>query len=369
MSHDSKNSILLNLDKTITLSGFKKGFSELEVDLDILDALKIAKKNGYKIQIQISDKSKTLNRNLEKINFKTLPDLESWLRKRNIPFDEIKIIKEFEGLKNILVNEKSLSPLEFKLRTFSSTIFQNISVVSSFYNESQNVNRLWEQLIELDKYLNINQFIFVDNGSNDKTFDSLNLLKNLDNRVVVIQNQSPSSYSKGMSSSLMAIESEYTLLLHSDCQINIDTTIKSWLEEMYQTRKGKEYDLINGKKIMTTFRVNRDMRSNLTTTINNLLAYYFLKWPIFIDFNSQPKIINTNLIKDIYIEKGYLFDLIMINLIVKKMRKDNDIKILKPFPVIVRERLKGSSTWNGNFFKSLKIIKSYLKYLISEFFY
>lgn len=363
MNLNNKNSILIDLDNTIAISDFEKEYSQLKPDQDILDSIKIVRDQGYKVKIHTSRNMRTFNGDIEKIKNFTLPKIEHWLNDNNIFYDEIIVGKAWGGSKGIYVDDKSLTPFEFKLRTFSSTIFKSISVVASFYNENQNIKRFWNQLIELDKYLNVNQFIFVDNGSNDNTFELLNSLRTNDKRVIILQNKYPSSYSKGISTGLKKVKSEYTLFLHSDCQINSDIIIKSWLEEMFIIRKDNKELFIKNKKVLTTYRLNRGFKENLFSTTNNLLAYLFLRWPLFIDFNSMPKIINTSIIKETYLKKGFLFDLIIVDNIVKKSRSDKNIYFLKPYPVIVKKRLKGKSSWDGNFLKTLSIIKSYLGYI------
>lgn len=359
------NSILIDLDNTITISDYDKEYSQLDFDKEILDSIEIAKNKGYQIKIHTSRNMRTFNGDIEKINSVTLPIIKEWLKKKGIPYDDILVGKPWGGPKGIYVDDKSLSPFEFKLRTFSSTLFESISIVSSFYNESQNIKRLWNQLIEVDKYLNINQFIFADNGSTDNTFEKLNNLTKNDKRVIVIQNQKPSSYSNGMSSCLQKIDSEYTLILHSDCQINIDLVIKTWLEEIYSRRKNSDL-LLSRKKVLTSYRLNRDFKSNLLTYTNNFLTYLLLKWPVLIDFNSQPKIVHTSILKGFYIKTGFLFDISLVNHLFKKFKEDKSIYFFKPVPVIVKERFEGKSSWNGNFLKTLKIIKSYLIFIFKE---
>ena len=110
-------------------------------------------------------------------------------------------------------------------------LFNSISVVSSFYNEEKNVDILWNQLKEVDKLITINQFIFVDNGSKDLLYsitkNKIFGCKNFD-----IKNDYPSTYSKGFSTALRYSTSDYSLIIHSDLQVNIKITIENGLRKL-----------------------------------------------------------------------------------------------------------------------------------------
>ena len=181
------------------------------------------------------------------------------------------------------------------------------------------------------------------------------MLKNIktnDKRIKILQNFSPSNYSKGLSTCLKAVKTKYTLITHSDCQVNLDTSIKSWLENLYESRSiiSIENHL---RKIIMSFRTNRSLTENVMTNINNLLAYKFLNWDKKMDFNSQPKIIETSLIKDFSCENGYLFDLSLVDHINKKIEKSTQIKnVLQKIGVNVRWKF-----WNSDEFCKICFIR------------
>ena len=367
MSFKNENVILLDLDNTLAITDCDKEYSELIFDNQILDSILLAKRKGYKVKIHTSRNMRSFKGDLKKIKKYTLPIIEDWLNKHNIPYDEIIVGKPWCGHKGIYVDDKSLSPYEFKIRMFANTFIPGITVISSFYNEEKNVNRFWSQLKELDKYINVEEFIFVDNASSDHTYEMLKNIKTNDKRIKILQNFAPSNYSKGLSTCLKEVKTKYTLITHSDCQVNLDTSIKSWLENLYESRSiiSKENHL---SKIIMSFRTNRSLTENLMTNINNLLAYKFLNWDKFMDFNSQPKIIETSLIKDFSCENGYLFDLSLVNHINKKIEKSTQIKIYDPFPVIIKKRLEGKSSWSEQKLQVFFLVFSYVKYFFKNFY-
>ena len=84
-----------------------------------------------------------------------------------------------------------------------------------------------------------------------------------------------------------------------------------------------------------------------------------------LDFNAQPKIIHSSLIQNFYFEKGYLFDLALINWLNQLEKKRHDIKFLNPIAVIDSPRLEGNSSWSSSPLKFFKISLSYLFFALS----
>ena len=129
-------------------------------------------------------------------------------------------------------------------------LFNSISIVSSFYNEEKNVEILWEELKKVEKFINIKQFVFVDNGSTDSTHIKLQKIKSTDDRVLLLKNSYPSSYSRGFSTGLEKSSSDYSLLIHSDLQVNIKTTLEEWSNKILHSKK----DFSKKDFVFLTFR-------------------------------------------------------------------------------------------------------------------
>ena len=97
MSFQNENIILLDLDNTLAISHCDKEYSELIFDKQILDSMLLAKKKGYKIKIHTSRNMRSFNGDQKKIKEYTLPIIVDWLKKHNIPYDEIIIGKQWCG--------------------------------------------------------------------------------------------------------------------------------------------------------------------------------------------------------------------------------------------------------------------------------
>ena len=56
---------------------------------------------------------RTYESNLGKINIYTLPNIIDWLRKHDVPFDEVYVGKPWCGFDGFYIDDKSIRPSEF----------------------------------------------------------------------------------------------------------------------------------------------------------------------------------------------------------------------------------------------------------------
>ena len=234
--------------------------------------------------------------------------------------------------------------------------FGTLSIASSFYNEAKNVLFLWRELEEVCKIIKVNEFVFIDNGSSDDTFEELKKLRNLDNRVLLIQNKAPSSYSKGFSTALRNSSSDYTLLIHSDLQADIEIYIRRLIKEI----RNSKINLSKKDLIFLSFRKNRKNFERVLTFLNIRIASAILGWERNYDFNSHPKIIPTKHLKSFSCNDSYTFDLVMVDYLIKRSKSFKSIEFFEPIPVNIKTRKYGESSWSKSPFNFLKIVFSYI---------
>ena len=364
----------------ISQINLNKNFSDLSIliDLRFKKSLEKAINSGYIVDFYLQKKfDKNLSKKIIHEKFKLF-----------IYENYKQVVKKLESIRLIInenlyssdqINnskyEKSFDPQSFMIFFFSKSLFPNISVVTSFYNEAKNIYRFWNQLSELDNYLNIEEFVFINNGSNDETLSYLNDLKAIHPRIMIKSNPSPSTYAKGFTSAISLSQSEYTLITHSDCQFGLDTSIKLWLEQLFFS----DYNSLNKKNIVFSKRLNRPAFSNLITNVNSILAQKFIFSGEYLDFNAQPKLIPTVFIKSFmqtqrYLEivesSGYVFDLSLISHIFREFIsvKNEDIVILPSIPVITLPRIEGDSSWQRNPSSYFVNIMLFLKSILKESF-
>jgi capsule biosynthesis phosphatase len=106
--------IVIDVDGTICLEK-QAGVSYTDVlpDLKVIETLKAYKNMGFYIILFSSRQMRTHQNNLGKINAETLPNLIEWLRKYDVPYDEIYMGKPWCGFEGFYVDDKAIRPDEF----------------------------------------------------------------------------------------------------------------------------------------------------------------------------------------------------------------------------------------------------------------
>ncbi len=104
--------LIVDLDGTITL-GNNKNYSEVDPNIEVINLLKIYKKNGFQIIVSTARNMRTYDRNIGKINIHTLPVITEWLEKHNVPYDEILVGKPWCGTEGFYIDDKAIRPSEF----------------------------------------------------------------------------------------------------------------------------------------------------------------------------------------------------------------------------------------------------------------
>ena len=108
--------LVMDLDNTIC----KKitTYEQAVPNLDVIKKLKEYKKMGFQIVINTSRNMHSFDKNVGKINAKTLPIIHEWLLKNDVPFDEIHVGKPWCGNEGFYVDDKAIRPNEFEKLTY-----------------------------------------------------------------------------------------------------------------------------------------------------------------------------------------------------------------------------------------------------------
>lgn len=128
-----------------------------------------------------------------------------------------------------------------------------VSIVISAYNEQDNVRELYNQLLkELKKVKNVDfEFLYVDDGSSDKTYSNCLKLQEKDSRVKVVQLKRNFGHEIAMTAGMDYAKGDAVIFMDSDLQhppVYIPKMIELW-------QKGKE--------IVLTKRVDNKATSKL----------------------------------------------------------------------------------------------------------
>lgn len=113
--------LIMDLDNTIskTVNG---DYKNSEPIIEVIEKLREYKKQGFEIIISTSRNMRTYEGNVGKIAANTLPIIIEWLKKHDVPYDEIYIGKPWCGTEGFYVDDKSIRPDEFINLTYSEII-------------------------------------------------------------------------------------------------------------------------------------------------------------------------------------------------------------------------------------------------------
>ena len=119
-----------------------------------------------------------------------------------------------------------------------------ISIIVPCYNEEEVLNIFYEKITEVSKGIDANfEYIFVDDGSSDRTLEILKKYSKEDERVRFISFSRNFGKESAMYAGLKAAEGDYVAIMDADLQDPPDL-----LKEMYETLLTKEYDCVATKR-------------------------------------------------------------------------------------------------------------------------
>lgn len=334
---NSKDKIIIDLDNTITLES-KKSYEDKDPNLEVIKAIQKSKKTND-ILVFSSRNMRTFEGNLSKINSITKPIALNWLDENNVDYTDLLLGKPWAGINGWYVDDRNLSIEEFIFK-FSGP-FSNCSfdLIVPFFNEEKNVELAFKNFLKLERLINIDSFILVNNGSLDGTNKKLSEIKALNEKVKIIDLEKNFGYGYGLKAGLSKASSDYVLINHADNQFDAYNFIYSNMAQI------KKMDAI------MPIRLNRPLIDRLISfLLRFLLSIISLKK--IKDFNGQPKILKLSKIKNISsLPNDYCIDFNLYRIFEKNS---------KYLPVMQLDRRHGSSSWKGDIFKSILILLNYI---------
>lgn len=90
-----------------------QSYADLEPDAAMLQRLRWYQDQGWYLVLQTSRNMRTYQGNLGLINANTLPDLVDWLRRHDVPHDELHVGKPWAGQEGFYVDDRAIRPAEF----------------------------------------------------------------------------------------------------------------------------------------------------------------------------------------------------------------------------------------------------------------
>jgi capsule biosynthesis phosphatase len=105
--------LVLDLDGTLTVEGSAEHYADIAPRHEIIEQVRRYAAEGYRIVIMTSRNMRSFSNSIGRINAETLPVAIGWLKRHDIPFDEIHVGKPWCGPQGFYVDDKAVRPSEF----------------------------------------------------------------------------------------------------------------------------------------------------------------------------------------------------------------------------------------------------------------
>lgn len=205
-----------------------------------------------------------------------------------------------------------------------------LSVVIPCYNEQGNIKALIEEAREVVGRQPSIEFIFVDNGSTDKTGELLEVLAdNTPNfKIAVVGNNR--GYGFGIKSGLNDASGEFVGWTHADRQTKL--TDVEFALGVLKMKKGEI--LLKGR------RFGRPLFDSIFTVGMSLFESMLFRTSLW-DINAQPTLFSREMLKEIS-DGPDDFSLDLFTYVMAKRKRAEIVR----FPVTFGARFSGESKWN-----------------------
>lgn len=109
-----KVKLIVDVDGTLCpIKNSNERYEDLQPNLEMVNKLREYQKGGATIVLYTSRNMNSYQENLGIINVKTAPILLEWLKKWDIPFDELLLGKPWPSHFGFYVDDRAVRPLEF----------------------------------------------------------------------------------------------------------------------------------------------------------------------------------------------------------------------------------------------------------------
>lgn len=115
--------LVLDLDGTLTYDDENVPYKEKRPRIEVIDRIHEYKKMGFIIIISTARNMNSFQNSIGMINANTLPVVIDWLKKYDIPYDEIHVGKPWCGTEGFYVDDKAIRPSEFANLTLEEIQF------------------------------------------------------------------------------------------------------------------------------------------------------------------------------------------------------------------------------------------------------
>ena len=110
--------IVIDIDDTICFTT-KGDYQNSKPNVELIKKVQEYHKEGFRIILFTSRNMRTYKGNVGEINKNTLPIILDWMKKYDVPFDEIHVGKPWCGFEGFYVDDKAIRPDEFVDMSYS----------------------------------------------------------------------------------------------------------------------------------------------------------------------------------------------------------------------------------------------------------
>ncbi|WP_157716539.1 glycosyltransferase [Roseivirga ehrenbergii] len=240
-------------------------------------------------------------------------------------------------------NPKTLIPKHHTHDTRSVISSKTVDVIIPFYNESGNIINAHENVVRLENIFNIKNYIYINNGSKDRTFEELKWLEQKYVKIKIINIKENIGYGNGFKKGFELSKSDLIITNHADQQFDAFQFFSAISDDSFKLSEGCSiFPLRKGRPLIAAL-FTAILRCTLSVKLGTKLN----------DFNGQPKLIDaaslTLPINDF--PNNFSFDLMLYIASGKKQF----------FPIFEQPRKLGESSWNHGIVSKFYLFKSYLK--------
>jgi glycosyltransferase involved in cell wall biosynthesis len=223
-----------------------------------------------------------------------------------------------------------------------------ISCVISCYNEEKNIAILLDQIKSNNLEKNF-EFIIVNNGSTDNSWQIICEKKNNFPEIIFINLDKDLGWGNGITEGLKLTSCEYVGWTHGDLQYDLKILLQVQKVLKDPNNRGDSI-LIKGR------RKNRKFIEVIFTFMMSIIASILLG-KILYDINAQPNFFSRKVLNDF---KNTPKDLMLDFYLYYKILKKKNNKIIR-IPVMQEERIHGFSSWNRSFIsKFMMSVKQFI---------
>lgn len=111
---EKNKALVVDIDGTLCpIKGKDENYAEIPVEPRMLARLRELKAEGWKIILSSSRGMRTYDGNQGEILLHVLPTLMDWLKRHEVPFDEIWMAKPWPGHDGFYIDDRTVRPREF----------------------------------------------------------------------------------------------------------------------------------------------------------------------------------------------------------------------------------------------------------------